>query len=469
MAARLRRRADGSARGLTRTAPGSGARPLTAIVIVAAAAACLSLNWPGHFTWDSVVQLAEGRHGAYSGQHPPVMSWLLGLADAAQPGAALFVALQTALVFGALAAFVLVGRGSWLALLLAGLVASFPQLAIYPGIVWKDVLFAGAATAGFACLAWAAAAWDRPAPRWALIAAAALLLALATLARQNGVVVLPFAAAALGWLARRKSGAQRGLAHGGGFLAATAALVVAASAALAPRVTGGDGVAEQWEHLETYDIVGAMARDPRLEFGVLKARAPRLEALLREGGAPVYSPSRIDTLADPIFTETDGRPALAQTVADQWRALILLHPLLYLRERAAAFRWVLLTPKPSECVMAETGVDGDPDDLAAAGLKERETGRDKALGDYAEAFTGTPVYSHALYGAAAIVFLIVLLRRRRDADIAVAAMLGGALAFAASFAVISIACDYRYLYFLDLAAIAAALYLAAGTRTQTAT
>ena len=40
-------------------------------------------------------------------------------------------------------------------------------------------------------------------------------------------------------------------------------------------------------------------------------------------------------------------------------------------------------------------------------------------------------------------------------------MLAAALAFAMSFAVISIACDYRYLYDLDLAAMAGALYAAA--------
>ena len=160
---------------------------------------------------------------------------------------------------------------------------------------------------------------------------------------------------------------------------------------------------------------------------MLRARTPQLAALLREDGVPVYSPARIDTLADPIFTETDGRRGLAQPLADQWRALIVGHPMLYLRQRAAAFRWVLLTPKPSECVMAETGVDGDPDALAAAGLTERQTARDKALGDYAEAFDGTPVFSHAVYGFAAIGLAIVLILRRRAADIAVAAMLGGAL------------------------------------------
>ena len=39
-------------------------------------------------------------------------------------------------------------------------------------------------------------------------------------------------------------------------------------------------------------------------------------------------------------------------------------------------------------------------------------------------------------------------------------MLAGSLAFAASFFVVSVACDYRYLYPLDLAAITGLLYAA---------
>jgi len=53
---------------------------------------------------------------------------------------------------------------------------------------------------------------------------------------------------------------------------------------------------------------------------------------------------------------------------------------------------------------------------------------------------------------------VVLLRRRDPADTVVAGLLAGALLFALSFFFISIACDYRYLFFLDLAAMAAALY-----------
>ena len=54
-----------------------------------------------------------------------------------------------------------------------------------------------------------------------------------------------------------------------------------------------------------------------------------------------------------------------------------------------------------------------------------------------------------------------LLRRRRAADIAAAAMVAGGLAFAACFALISLACDYRYLYDLDLSVIAGTLYAVA--------
>ena len=51
-------------------------------------------------------------------------------------------------------------------------------------------------------------------------------------------------------------------------------------------------------------------------------------------------------------------------------------------------------------------------------------------------------------------------RRYGPADLAMAGLRGGSLAFAASFFVISIACDYRYLYLVDMAAVTGVLYLA---------
>jgi hypothetical protein len=290
------------------------------------------------------------------------------------------------------------------------------------------------------------------------------LLVLGALSRQNGVVVLPFAAAAVGWMAAHSAArakAWRGLGYGAVFLAAAGAILLAATAALDTRLTGSHGVGEQWEHLQIYDVVGAVATDPRYRLGVLNDRAPWLESMLRDDGVPAYSASRIDGIKDDVLFPLERRTDVAAPIAAQWRDLVLRHPLLYLRVRAAVFRWTLLTPKPAECVMVSTGVDGDADDLIAARLAERETPRDEAIEAYGLAFVPTPVYSHGTYAVVGLVLLALLLRRRRPVDVVVAAMVAGGLAFAATFALISIACDYRYLYALDLSVIAAALYAAA--------
>ena len=436
-----------------------------AAILAGGAAVTLWLNLPGYLSYDSVVQLAEGRDGRYTGEHPLVMSWLLGLADRMAPGAALFVGFDVTLIFGALAGLVLIRRpASWLAAPLALACACLPQLWLYPGIVWKDVLFAGAAAAGFACLAWAAEVWRRVRLRSGLVACAAGLLTLAALSRQNGAVVLPFAALAVGLIVAqsvKSARIARALAAGGAFLAVTAALFVAVSAALATRLETPGATDQAWTALQAYDITAAVARDPGLELAVLRTRAPAVETLIRTRGVAAYSPVQVDSI-EPMLERLD--PTAAPAIAAQWRQLIWRHPLLYLRLRATAFRWVFTTPDPTACVLAFTGVDGPPEEMAEAGLVPRKNATDKALDDYAAAFAPTPAYSHAAFAAVGLILLAPLLRRRRAADIAVAAMLASAFAFAASFAVISLACDYRYLYDLDVAVVAAALYAAAGSR-----
>ena len=437
-------------------------RLATAAVVLAAAAICFALNFPGHLTYDSVVQFSEGRTGVYSGEHPPVMSWLLGLADAVSPGAALFVAFDIALIYGALLALAFLGRPTWRAPVLAALLALLPQLSVYPAIVWKDVLFAGSLIAGYACLAWATAKWRSPKRRWAWLAASVAILALAALARQNGAVALPAAALAVAWVAV-KSGMRRWRAalFGLGFLAVAGVLVLVSAAALATRQQGPDAGAEAWQALQLGDIVAAAIREPHLDLPVLHARAPSLEAEVRTPGARAFSPVRLDTLK-PAFAELGGGDdSRAPIVAAQWRDLVVHHPLLYLRVRLAAFRWVLTTPRPDACGLVATGVDGPPYEMSLADLKPRHTERDDAIEAYALAFAGTPAFSHVAFAAVGMVLLTILLRRRRPADIAVAALVASGLAFAASFAIISIACDYRYLYALDLSVIAASFYLAA--------
>lgn len=438
-------------------------RAVTAAILLTGFAGALAASWPGHLSYDSILQLLQGRTALYNTWHPPVMAWLLGLGDAVVPGAGLFVVFDTVLAFGALLSllFIAPNRAGWPAALVAAAIVLSPQMLLYQGLVWKDVLFADAALAGFAALAQAAARWDDARARAAWLAASGVLLALAALTRQNGVVLLPFAAGALGWIASRKGMRRtRAALLGGTSLAILLAVAIAANALLDLRSTGDSGPAEQFRLLEVYDLSGAVARQPDLPLTVLAEDDEALEHAIRTEGARLYTPVRNDPLAESVPLQAALSDADPQTVDAQWRDLVLHHAWLYLRVRAAAFAWVFLTPDIAACRPVFTGIEGPAPEMATLGLAPRRDARDRTLDAYGKAFFGTPVWSHAAYAVLALACAWLLLRRRRPADIVIAFMLLGAFGFAASFFAISIACDYRYLYMLDLSALAALLYLA---------
>ena len=153
-------------------------------------------------------------------------------------------------------------------------------------------------------------------------------------------------------------------------------------------------------------------------------------------------------------------------LAGQWRELVLGRPDLYLKVRLTAFASVFLTPQIDECVPVFVGVSGPQPWMGWLHIPEREDATDHLLRVYGEALVHTPLFSHLAFALAALAALALLLRRREPADIAMAGLLAAALLFTASFLVLSIACDYRYLYLLDVSAVAAALNLAAGWRPR---
>ena len=137
-----------------------------------------------------MLQLLEGRQGVYDNWHPPVMSFILGVCDQLVTGATLFLVFNALLAYGALASIMAAtGRSPWIAPLAAAVCVSLPQLFIMQGIVWKDVLFANAALAGFTLIFHAARRWEQRRVRAILLAAAVGCLTLATLTRQNGVLI----------------------------------------------------------------------------------------------------------------------------------------------------------------------------------------------------------------------------------------------------------------------------------------
>jgi hypothetical protein len=441
-------------------------RALSVLAVLAGLALSLAVNLPGHMSYDSVLQLAQGRSGVYNEWHPPVMAWLLGLGDRLVRGTGLFVVFDSLLLYGALLALALLSpRPSWAAPALALAFSLTPDWLIYPGTVWKDVLFAACALAGFAALAWAEACWPDWRRRLALIVLAFALLALAALSRQNGALVLPVAAIGLGVIAaRRAPGARIGAALSYGLLPAfcAALLVISAAAGLHARGDGEPSRQYQLDDLQAYDLAGALTLQPDLKLGVLDARAPEVARLIRSEAAPAYTPERIDPITAMPDLDSAIFDAPPRAMLDQWLELVLRHPWLYLETRAAAFQWVLLTPDIDSCVPFFVGVEGPEPFMTRLGMVNHERAQDDALQTWGELFVRTPIFWHGAYALLAIALLVVLLRRRTPGDIAVAAMLASALLFTASFFVISVACDYRYLYFLDVAAMAAALYLAAG-------
>jgi hypothetical protein len=426
-------------------------RRVTSAVLLAGFAVMLAMNAPGQMSYDSVAQFADGRSGSYNSWHPPVMAFLLGLFDALVPGTLLFLIFQSLLLLAAMLALLGLQRRGWASVGVAAAIILTPQWLLFQGQIWKDILFTDAAIAGFAALAVFA---QQGRIAWLILSG--LLLTLAAATRQNGVVLLPVAAVALTFIARRTG--KSGWVHGLCFLLATMGLGAGISLALTARGDGGDGAKAQLRLGQSYDLAGALTRDPALPLPPLAMADPKLDALLRSRGAALYSPLRNDPFAaDPQISR-----ALAEApdgvIAGAWRSLVLGHPLLYLRTRLAVFDAVLRTPDSQACHFWYAGIDGPPGLLRQLGLTARIRPQDRALTGYAQLFAATPVYSHLAWGTLALILLAVLLRRGAPADLAVAGLLTGALLFVLTFVIISIACDYRYLVFLDLSAMAALLY-----------
>lgn len=415
----------------------------------------LAITAPGYLSYDSVSQLSDARSGSYNSWHPPIMAWLLGVFDRLSPGTALFQLFQSGLLLLALLALLWCKPRSWLSVVLAIVAVLLPQWLLFQGEIWKDILFANAAIAGFAALALLAGNWRF---YWPTLSLALLVLAAST--RQNGVLLLPVAAVTLGTIAHRHG--RGGWRQGAGFLLVALLLYGGINLALARRGDGGEGVAAQLRMGQAYDLAGALAREPGLALPGLDAK---MDGALRHDAARHYSPLRVDAISASPAVSAALEASPPGAIGRAWRGLVTAHAGLYLSVRADDFRAVLFTPDPLVCHLAPVGIDGDPALVKSLGLENRIRPRDRVLAAYAGRFMATPVYSHLAWGLVALALLAWLLIRRRGADLAVAGLLIGALLFTATFVIISIACDYRYLLFLDLSALAAAVY-ALGARER---
>jgi hypothetical protein len=446
--------------------PGGGVTlALAAAIIAGGFAVCLYVDYPGHFPPDSIWQLAQGRLGRFNEWHPPAMAWLLGLADRVSPGAWPFVAGEAALFFGGLFAFVALERRPRpivLPLLALWLIA--PVVVITQGVALKDVLFADALVAGFAAIAWSGRAWRHVPARLALALLGLSLLDLAALTRQNGFFAPAYGAVSLGVIAAWQGGPVRAACRRAAVWALTAGAcaaigLAAVSVSLSARSDHTPQNAYHLEVLQVYDLAGMIRRRPDLPLPILEREQPAVARFLRRDAAPHYRSASVDDIAAlPRGEEMTTPPGTA--LGRQWLQAMAADPGLYLAVRWAVWRQTLETPGPSRCPMIIVGVDSySPLLLRQSGLALRDSDQDDADYDYASRFLGAPLYSHVFYLAVLALSLLAGLARWRRGDrspglIAAFGLGATALTALASYAVISVACDYRFLYFVDAAAIA---------------
>ena len=440
-------------------------------VLAASLLVMLGANLPGHLSYDSVAQLYEGHFHIRETWGPALYAWILGLFDRVIPGTALYVTVSGLIFFASLASFSdLRPRTSWLAAPVAALAALTPQVLIYQAIVWKDIAFANTAIGGLVCLAHAVRLWPSRWPRWGLLAAALLQLAVASQVRQNGIIVAFLGALALGWLAAgRVEGLgrklRRGLAWGLGGLVAVGVVGQALTVLSIPPNSPPDaGVKTGLRIVQNYDLIGAAALDPHYRLAIMAAADPADTKMVVQRAPLEYSGRRVDFIdRDQALTDALWNiPAEAST--RQWADLILRHPGLYLRVRWEDFRWVFVPPVIDWCLPVYVGVDAPAEKMAPLGLAHRYVQSDVQLANYSSWFLGTPVYSHLFYSVLSLLLAGLFLWRREPADIVLAALQLAGVGFAASFFIISIACDYRYLYFTDLAALTGVIYAAVDPR-----
>jgi hypothetical protein len=438
-------------------------RAIVLLAIFAQAVIAIAYGVPGHLSIDSVVQLYEGRTHEFISFHPPMMSLLLGLMDQVVPGAALFVLLNQLLYTTSLL-LLLRHFGQSVGVvggLLAATVLLNPIVAVYTGIVWKDVLFAHLILFGYVCLA--VSAWQTTRARLTFAAVAIIAVALAASLRQQGLLLALPAALYVGWSIAAKGYARLTVAAG------ALSLVLGINALI----------------LHGADRVAIRAPESRASTGLLLLARYDLAGILAHGGSlpdpqsdremrpvvPSYDPYRADGLGWPAqdsgLMKFSYRDAYAL-----WARSILHSPAAYLRHRARHFGFLLGLGDATRCPPLHLGVPAQAvhpelgrELVRELGLTPGVDARAQRMHDWLKPLFDGPLFMHLFYCALTGLATLVLIRRGDNWPFVLFGI--GTLVFTASYAVVSIACDFRYIYVLPVTATALlfAQFVGAGARS----
>lgn len=436
------------------------AERVTQAILVAGFLMVIAANMPGHLSNDSVRQLHEAHLQMRETWGPVVYAAILGFFDGIVPGTGLYLVCSVFLLFATLWGLMrLSGRVSWFAPVVALVFVSSPTVMLYQGIVWKDVLFSNLGVASFVLLAQIARARRAGSKPWLAIAAVIVTLAFAMQVRQNGGVIVLIAGLTLAWILRNL-GWARAMTWGVGLIASVLLVSQGLSVLCTPARSQVEGLESQgFRSIFQYDILGTVAHDKSLRLSVIASHDPIKARNILTYAVPLYAPERIDFISlDPRGEGAIGAVP-TDVLARQWMDLVTHHPQTYLAHRLDVFRATFMTPNIDSCIPIFVGVDGPKSELEDLRIPKGVDPADQKVYNYSSQFLDTPFFSHVAYGVIGTLSVSLLLFRRTGSDFAMIGLVVAGFAFASTFLLISIACDYRYIYFLDLASMVSLFYL----------
>ena len=409
----------------------------------------LAIHSPGHISMDTSMQLYEAMLGKSISWNPPFMSALMRWLGGGEIATALLVFLTCGLIYGgyALIAFACAesGRkiGSW-RILIATVVVLNPIVAIYVGIVWKDVIFAaflcGGTGFGFAAVR------GTKSSRWMCALISAVLLAGAMLARQQGIFMAPvLLVVPILMLADGKNGSAfwaRWLLVPAVFLVSVVTLNVATAATI--QGNAGRSTSIGYRSIMIFDMMGILHNSPLPVEELAYPVPPEIWGAIRQ----IYKPSRIDTLdLDPAAGNWFGSLSPME-MRTAWWALLKQNPGAYMHHRVEAYAKLIGLRGMDDTLPVHIGVEGNPEMLNAMGISERRDSRDRFVYSIAVRFFDWPIYRHVFWMGMVVVCGAVLgatkLPRQQRSATALVLLSAGLLYLA--YVPTMIAADFRYLF-----------------------
>ncbi|MBY0277398.1 hypothetical protein K2Z84_18870 [Candidatus Binatia bacterium] len=405
------------------------------LVAVACAAAWIVLFYPGFMSPDSAEQLSQARTGLLSDWHSPIMALLWMATEHLVAGSAGMLVLHVALFWAGLALLARrIDAPPWVQAAFLIVLACTPPLLSLAGAIWKDVLLASLATLAFGVAGRSALFWP--------------VALLATMSRHNAIPAI--AVAVLLHLAPHGP-SLRALANA---LVASAVLL-ALSLALNASVVQTRTTPVQMIALADLNGIAARTGDmPAVdECHHMTSAEPPARAVATGDPKVAAALARNRLRFDFCFDAT-----ASQTLLGQWTTLVAAHPLAYADVRATmASRLLGFRETPGNFMMAQSNYDptnlGIEPPVAASPLQMR-------FGEWLWRLQMQGVFRPWIYGVLVVAAAVVATRRRRWWPCAIA--LSG-IAFELALFLVAPSPDYRYSYWMIVAAMISAAWLLAET------